>query len=212
MDFLKLHDQTLANKTVEALKKNFFDAVYFDTKEEAAEFIMKHVKPGCTVGFGGSKTIIDMGIQDKVKAANGIVLDHNDPSLTPQEKLRTQKAELTCNLFLCSTNAVTLDGELVNIDGAGNRVCAMTFGPDKAIVVAGVNKICKDEKDAFTRLEMIAAPTNVKRFNLSNPCSVTGSCMDCQAKTRICRVYSILKRKPMASDITVVIIGENAGF
>lgn len=212
MDFIEWHDQTLGAKTVEALKKNFFDAVYFDTKEEAAEFIMKHVKPGCRVGFGGSKTIKDMGIQDKVKDAGGIVLDHNNPSLTPQEKLKIQKEELTCNLFLCSTNAVTLDGELVNIDGVGNRVGAMTFGPDKAIIVAGVNKICKNEDDAFMRLQMVAAPINVKRFNLSNPCSTTGSCMDCQAKTRVCRVYSMLKRKPMASDITVVIIGENAGF
>ena len=111
-----------------------------------------------------------------------------------------------------SSNAITLDGMLVNIDGMGNRVSAMTFGPKKVIVEASVDKICKDEKAAFERLENIASPMNNKRLNTLNPCTKTGTCMNCQSKGRICRVYSVLRRKPIVTDITVVVVGESRGY
>jgi hypothetical protein len=206
------HNETVGQKVVEAFKKNEFDAVYFATAEEAASFIMDHVKPETKVGFGGSMTINNMGIQDKVKAVGGVVLDHGAPGLTGEERAATARQEMVSDLFLCSSNAITLDGELVNIDGMGNRVSAMTFGPKKVIVVVSVNKICKDEKDAFERIESIASPMNNKRLNTSNPCIKTGTCMNCQSKGRICRVYSVMKRKPVMTDITVVVVGESCGY
>lgn len=206
------HNETIGLKTVEVLKKNGFSALYFQSGEEASEFIMKNVKSGDKVGFGGSMTVKKLGIQEKVRSMGGIVLDHGDPILSPEEKMETMRGELLSDVFLCSSNAVTLEGELVNIDGVGNRVAAMSFGPKKVIVVAGINKICKNEATAFERLEQIAAPKNCVRLNMPNPCTKTGVCMDCKADTRACRIYSVIKRKPMRTDITVVIIGEDFGF
>jgi len=206
------HTETMGKKVVEAFIKNDFDAVYFSTLGEAASFIMDHVKTGTKVGFGGSMTINKMGIQDKVKAIGGIVIDHGDPSFTPEERIDVARQELLSDVFLCSSNAVTLDGTLVNIDALGNRVGAMTFGPKKVIIVVSVNKICKDEQVAFARLEGVVAPMNNKRLNRPNPCTRTGVCMDCQGPTRICRIYSVIRKKPSATDVSVVVIGENAGF
>lgn len=206
------HREALGKKAIEAFKKNEFDALYFSTSQEAAEFIMEHVKPGMKVGFGGSMTVAGMGIQDKVKQADAVVLDHGAAGLSIEERVALAREELLSDLYLCSSNAVTLDGALVNIDGMGNRVGAMSFGPKKVIIVVSVDKICKDEKAAFERLETIAAPMNNKRLDTANPCKMTGVCMNCQAKTRICRVYSVIRKKPLATDVTIVVIGEQAGY
>lgn len=206
------HKETIGKKVVDALVKNEFDARYFSTLQEAAAFILNHIEPGTKVGFGGSMTINSMAIQEKVKAAGGTVIDHGSPDLTMEEMIAAAREELVSDLFLCSSNAVTLDGMLVNIDGMGNRVSAMSFGPKKVIVVVSTDKICKDEKAAFGRLEEVAAPMNNKRLDMQNPCTRTGTCMNCQAKTRICRVYSVLRKKPMLTDITVVVVGESAGY
>ena len=206
------HNETIGLKTVEALKKNGFLAVYFKSGEKASEFIISNVKKGDKVGFGGSMTVKELGIQEKVKAMGAIVLDHGDSTLSPEEKMETMRGELLSDVFICSSNAVTLNGELVNIDGVGNRISAMSFGPKKVLVVIGVNKICKDEMSAFERLELIASPMNNKRLNMPNPCTKTGVCIDCHTNSRICRIYSVIKRKPVLTDITVVVIGEDFGF
>ncbi|HEY3426853.1 MAG TPA: lactate utilization protein [Negativicutes bacterium] len=212
MEIRNWHKETIGKKLVDALIKNEFDAVYFSTTEETAAFIMDHVQPETKVGFGGSMTINSMAIQDKVKAVGGKVLDHGAPGLTTEERVDIAREEMLSDLYLCSSNAITLDGMLVNIDGMGNRVGAMSFGPKKVIIVVSVDKICKDEKAAFERLEGIAAPMNNKRLGIANPCTRTGTCMNCQAKTRICRVYSVMRKKPLATDITVVVIGESVGY
>ncbi len=206
------HNETIGAKVVEVLKNNGFSAIYFQSAEEASTFIMNNIKKGDKVGFGGSMTIKNLGIQEKVKSLGGIVLDHGDPTLSQEEKMETMRGELLSDVFLCSSNAVTLEGELVNIDGIGNRVAAMSFGPKKVIVTVGINKICKNEAAAFERLEQIVAPKNCVRLNMANPCTKTGVCMDCKADTRACRIYSVIKRKPMRTDITVVVIGEDFGF
>lgn len=206
------HNEVIGRRTAEALKKNLFEALYFNTKEEAAEFIMNNVKEGDKVGFGGSMTVKAMGIQDKVKNKGAEVLDHGMPGLAPEEKMKVMRGELTSDLFLCSSNAVTLDGELVNIDGVGNRVAAMSFGPKKVIVTVGINKISSNLHAAYERLKTITCPKNSIRLNMPNPCVKTGVCMDCKSEKRICRLYSVMKRKPMLTDITVVIIGESLGY
>jgi hypothetical protein len=132
--------------------------------------------------------------------------------LTAEEKSKIRHEQLACQVFFTSTNALTLDGVLVNMDGVGNRVGAMTFGPDKVVVVAGVNKICKDINAALERIELVASPQNNLRLQTQNPCTLKGYCMDCQNKSRICNVLSIMYKKPLATDITVVIIGESLGY
>lgn len=212
MEIKNWHTEAIGKLAVDALIKNEFDAIYCSTTAQAASFIMEHVKPEIKVGFGGSMTINSMGIQDKVQMAGGTVLDHGIPGLTVEERVAIAKEEMLSDLYLCSSNAITLDGLLVNIDGMGNRVSAMTFGPKKVIVVVSVDKICKNEEAAFERLERIAAPMNNKRLSTANPCTQTGICMNCKAKTRICRVYSVLRKKPWVTDLTVVVVGESAGY
>jgi hypothetical protein len=211
MEVQSWHNETIGKRVVEALIKNDFDAVYVPTAVEASNLIMKHVGPGTTVGFGGSMTIKDMGIQDKVRAAGGKVFDHGEAK-SPEEVLETARKEILSDLYLCSSNAVTLDGILVNVDGMGNRVAAMSFGPKKVIIAIGINKICKDEAAAFERLKTFASPMNNKRLERPNPCVETGVCANCRLESRICRLYSVMRKKPSRTDITVIIIGENCGY
>ena len=203
---------TRAESTCAALVKHGFDAVFVRTKEEAAELVMKFIKPGMKIGFGGSMTIKALGIQEKALATGALVLDHNRPGIGAEEKLEVLRAQLTCDVFVSSSNAVTLKGEIMNIDGNGNRVAALTFGPRKNLVVMGANKIVADEKEAWDRIKAWAAPMNNKRLAKENPCVKAGQCMDCQNPGRICRVYQVLRRKPSLSDFTVVIVGENLGY
>jgi methylmalonyl-CoA mutase cobalamin-binding subunit len=214
VDIQSWHHETIGRKVVDALTKNDFDAIYVSTMEEASDFIMKHVKPESTVGFGGSMTIKNMGIQDKVRDIGGKVLDHGE-SHSPEEMIATAKEEMFSDLYLCSSNAITLDGALVNVDMMGNRIAAMSFGPKKVIVVISIDKVCLNEAAAFDRLKTVAAPMNNKRLErpgLSNPCTKTGVCVNCQSKTRLCRLYSVMRRKPSMTDITVVIVGDSCGY
>lgn len=204
--------ETLGAEAVKALKKSGFDAVYVATSEEAAERVMSFVKPGASVGFGGSMTVKAMGIQEKAAAKGATLLDHNAPGLTPEKKMEVLRGQLTCDVFVSGTNAVTLDGDLLNVDRNGNRVGALSFGPRKTVVVVGVNKIVRDLDEAFARLETYASPMNNKRLDQPNPCVKTGVCEDCQGETRACRIYQILRRKPGLSDFTVVVVGENLGY
>jgi hypothetical protein len=204
--------QAVGKKACEALEKNGFEARYVETGAEALEYIASLVKSGMTVGFGGSQSVKNIGTHAKVTELGGKIVDHAAPGLTPEQKLEVLRAELTCDLFLSSTNALTLEGELVNVDGNGNRVAALTFGPKKTVVVAGANKIVANREEAFARLELTASPQNNIRLSTPNPCVKSGHCMDCQGKTRICRVYNVLRMKPSLSDFTVVVVGEQLGY
>lgn len=206
------HNETIGNKAVQALKKNGFNALYVEKAEEAAKYVLEQVNSGDKVGVGGSDTINTLKVHDKIREIGAEIFDHNLEGLTAEEKLTARRTQLISDLFLCSSNAITLNGELVNVDGVGNRVAAMTFGPKKVVIVAGVNKICKDEEAAFERIKMVAAPKNAKRLSTGTPCNEVGLCMDCKNEKRICKSYSVMKRKPSLTDITVVIVGEKLGY
>ncbi|SLM17434.1 conserved hypothetical protein [uncultured spirochete] len=195
-----------------ALEKNGFDAVVAPAAADAAALVMEFIKPGATVGFGGSMTVRALGIQEKAAAAGATLLDHNAPGLSAEEKYGILRSELTCDVFISSVNAVTLKGEMLNVDGNGNRVAALTFGPRKTIVVVGANKIVADEAEGWARIEAKASPMNNKRLEKDNPCVKTGQCMDCDSPGRICRVYQILRRKPSLSDFTVILVAESLGY
>jgi len=201
-----------AERARTALIKNGFDVKVVATKEEAAELVMGFIQNGSTLGFGGSMTIKSLGIPEKAKAVGAVILDHNKPGISSEEKLSTLRAQLTCDVFICSSNAVTMKGELMNIDGNGNRVAAMTFGPKKNVVVAGANKIVADEAEGWTRIKAYASPMNNKRLSKENPCVKVGQCIDCENPGRICRIYQVLRRKPSLSDFTVILVAENLGF
>lgn len=204
--------ETLGKAACAALQKNGFDARWVATGAEALSVVASFVTPGMKVGFGGSETLKDIGAHGRVRELGGEVLDHWAPGLSEGRRLEIRRAQLTCDLFLSSTNALTLDGELVNVDGAGNRVAALTFGPKKTVVVAGANKIVRNLDEARTRLETVACPMNNRRLERPNPCVKAGVCRDCAGESRICRIYHVLKRRPSLSDFTVIVVGEQLGY
>lgn len=206
------HNETLGKSACGALKKNGFDADYVASGGEALARVAGFVRPGMKVGIGGSMSLAAIGASARVREMGAEVLDHNAPGLDAARKLEIRRAQLTCDVFLSSSNAVTLEGEIVNVDGAGNRVAALTFGPKKTVVVVGTNKIVRDVDEAFDRIETYASPMNNKRLNQPNPCVKTGQCEDCHGDTRICRVYQILRRRPSLADFTVIVVGESLGF
>jgi len=211
-EFEAWHNDVIGERTVAALVKNKFTATYCKTGREAVEKILEQIPANASVGIGGSWTVMQLGLLDKLSARGNEVLNHGKPGLTSEEAAAIRIRQLTSDVFLTGTNAVTLDGKLVNTDGVGNRVAAMIFGPKKVILVAGINKIVKDVEAAEERIKLYAAPINNKRLNRPNPCTATGECMDCQGDTRICNVTTIMKKKPLLTDVNVFIIGEELGF
>jgi len=197
-------------RCAESLRQNGFDARFFPDKDAVREQVLEACESAASIGFGGSMTIVELGVQDALAGKGKRLLDHG--RAPNEEKAATRLAQLTCDLFLTGTNAVTLDGCLVNMDGNGNRINAMTFGPKKVIVVAGANKIVADMEEGIRRIKTTAAPRNAKRLKLSTPCAVTGFCEDCSSPQRICSVYSVMVRKPRMTDISVLLCGEPMGY
>jgi len=202
----------MGKKTAEALKKNHFQACYCRDRKEILEKVLEQVPQGAVIGLGGSWTVAELGVLKELEARGHKILNHGKPGLSPEEKLETQRGQLTSDVFITGTNAITLDGQLVNVDGTGNRVAAMIFGPRKVVIVAGINKLVKDVEEGLKRIRQTAAPINNKRLGTSNPCTVTGECMDCQGPGRICNATVILNKKPLKTDIHVFISEEDIGF
>lgn len=212
MDVNQWQSDTLGNRAVEALKRNYFDAAYFESEPEVVDAVLKFIKPGATVGFGGSQTTRLLGLNEAITKAGGVILNHNALELSSEERIEVMRKQQVCDVFISSSNAITLDGFICNLDGHGNRVSAMIFGPRKVIVIAGTNKICKNEAAAWDRIKAVAAPLNMKRLNRPNPCTKTGECMDCNIPTRGCNAYVTLRRKPSLTDFSVFIIGKSLGY
>jgi len=201
-----------AKKAIEKLVAHDFKAIYVKTKEEALQEIWKSITPKMRIGVGGSLTIRELGILEKLEAQDNTVYNHWKPGLPKESVLEIRKSQMTSDLFLSSANAITLNGELVNIDGIGNRVNSINFGPGKVILVAGYNKIVDDVQEAIQRIKNVAAPLNARRLNVDVPCAKVGKCVDCNSPNRICRVIVIQERKPSLTDILVILVGEELGF
>ena len=211
-DYQAWFSKTTGGKVVEKLNRNAFNGLYFDTAAEATEYICGQITAGMHVAFGGSMTVRQMGIRERAAALGAILIDHGANGLSETEKMEVMRSELTSDLFISSTNAVTSDGTLINVDAYGNRVAAMMFGPRKVIIVAGFNKIVQNEKAAFARLEQVAGPMNMKRLNRETPCTHDAICHDCRTVARGCRAYTILRRRPAYTPMDVVIVGEIMGM
>jgi len=206
------HEQK-CEKAVESLGQNGFTGVYCKTAREAHEYIIKEAADASSIGFGGSRTIVDLGVQEILQAQGKEILNHGMPGLSQEDKMTIMRRQLTSDLFLTGTNAVTLSGWLVNIDGNGNRVAAMSFGPRKVIVVAGRNKLVDgDLQAAINRIKGYASPPNAKRLNLNTPCAKTGFCCNCNSPERICRITTVIDRKPRLMDIRVLVVNADLGF
>ncbi|BCR05151.1 lactate utilization protein C [Desulfuromonas versatilis] len=209
---LSWHRRRLLDQTASALEKNGFSTVVFDLRQEALEYLLGEAGEAVTVGFGGSMTVAELGLAGRLREMGKTTLIHGSQGLTAEERRQIMQEQLNCDLFFTSTNALTVSGNLVNIDATGNRVCAMAFGPKKVIVVAGVNKIVMDLEAALKRVKQVASPPNAKRLGNDTPCAKTGLCSDCNSPQRICRITTILERRPRATDLRVCLINENLGY
>jgi len=201
-----------AQRTVQALKKNNFDARYFPKATDALEALWKSIPQGATVGVGGSMTLDQIGFYDAVQKRPVKLLNPFAKGLSPEEGGKVRRAIFSADVFVCSSNAVTEDGKLYNIDATGNRVAAMIFGPKRVVLLCGVNKIVKDVHEAHKKVKEWAAPMNVKKLGRKAPCGQTGQCADCASPERICNAYVTLVKKPRQTDFSVFLIGEELGL
>ncbi len=199
---------------VKALKTNGMEAFYFPNKEAVVNEVLHRIPEGARVGAGGSVTLRQLEILDLLRQRGHTVFDHwKEGYADPRSP--TRRSQLTADVFLTSTNAVTLDGELLNTDGTGNRVASMFYGPPTVIVVAGVNKIVSNLEEAFQRLQRIAAPMNGLRLagKRKYACSATGVCIECDDPERMCKITVIIEKKPpAATQFMVFLVGEVLGY
>lgn len=196
------------------LNNRGFEACYVATKEEALAQALAWIPEGAVIAWGGSVTMQQIGMMDEVKSGKYNVIDR-DKAANPAEKVELMRQALLSDVYLTSSNAISQDGQLVNVDGNGNRTAAINYGPKTVIVVAGMNKVVPTVEDAVTRARTIAAPINMQKFaneNTSTVCAKTGMCGNCNSPDCICNEILITRRCKPAGRIKVVLVGEKLGF
>jgi L-lactate utilization protein LutB len=201
-----------AERTIQALKKNNFEALFVLDAKAAYEEVMKRIPDGATVGIGGSVTLTQMGLPEALEKRKIHLIWPMRQARNDEERLDLIRKSFSSDVFLSSTNAITEDGKLFNIDATGNRVGAMFIGPKKTIIISGVNKLVKDIDEAEKRVREWAAPQNAKRLKRKTPCVETGVCADCNSPDRICNIYVTLAKKPTRTEVVVILVGENLGI
>lgn len=205
----KCYDK-LGPRVAENLKRRHFDAYYCQTSKEAADLVLSLIPDGDVVSWGGSETINQLNLLNTIRKTHPVI--DRDSASTPEERVELMRKALLCDTFLTSSNAISEDGQLFNIDGNGNRAAALVYGPKSVIVVAGMNKVTPTIEDAVTRARSIAAPFNAQRFELDTPCNKTGSCADCLNKNSICASMVRTRICRPEGKIKVVLVGESLGF
>ena len=209
--------KTRVDIALKNFRKNLFAAHYMENSQDALALIMSMIPKEATIGLGDSLTLKEMGALRVLEEGGYHFLNPWRKGISREESLALRRQALTSDIFLTGTNAVTMDGKLVSIDGLGNRVAAMIFGPRKVIVVAGINKIAEDVEEAIRRIKNLAAPLNSRKHNLPAdfrpPCSDSGFCSECKPPHRLCCNTVIIEGCSRDKErITVVIVGEELGY
>ena len=199
-------------KTINSLKKNNINGYIVTSKEELIKKVEEIVEPKSKVSCGGSMTLFESGIIDHLRSGRYEFLDRYKEGITQSELKDIYKQAFYCDAYFSSSNAITEDGEIYNVDGNGNRVAAMLFGPSKVIIVVGVNKIVSTIDDAIKRNRELSAPANAKRLNRATPCTKVGYCMDCNSVERICNEYTVIKRQVDKDRMHVIFMNEILGY
>ncbi len=211
MSPLNQHYETMAASIIKGLEKRGMEGYYFATSQEAVEKIMSLIPAHSSVSWGGSATLTQTGMMDALASADLELIDRMASS-SPEERKGLERKAFSANYYFMSTNAITTDGELVNIDGNGNRVAALIYGPDHVFILAGMNKVAADVETAISRVHTQAAPPNAVRLGLRTPCSQTGICKNCISPDCICAHTVITRFNRSAGRIKVFLIGETLGF
>jgi len=199
-------------RIISGLEKRGMTGYYCENSREACEKVLSLIPNGSRVSWGGSATLEEIEVKDRLELVNAQIIDPQSIS-DPEEAYRARVNALNSDVFLTSTNAVTMEGELVNIDGSGNRTAAICFGPRRVVIVAGVNKIAADEKDAISRIKKDACPANCIRLGKETPCAVTGVCGDCmKVGQTICAMTLTTRFCNKPDRIHVVLVNEILGY
>lgn len=193
---------------VKNLRSRRFDACYCATKEEALEKALELIPKGASVGWGGCASVQEIGLLDVVRAGEYRAIDRD----AREDREQAMRECLLADVFLTGANALSMDGQMVNIDGIGNRTAAIAYGPKTVLVVAGMNKVCDTLEAAVTRARTVAAPINKQRFPTQTPCELTGACADCKSESCICNQMLITRNSKPAGRIKVILVGEDLGF
>lgn len=196
---------------VKNLQNRHFDAWYCATKEDALAKVLELIPEGAKIGWGGVLSAQQIGLFDALRSGNYDLLDR-DLCKTQEEREQMMKDALFSDVFLTGANGLSLDGQMVNIDGTGNRVGAIIYGPKKVIVIAGMNKVCDTLEEAVKRAREVAAPLNMMRFMKDTPCAATGKCGDCKAEGCICNQIVITRHCRPVGRIQFVLVGEQLGL
>ncbi len=206
-------NETVAREIIQNLEKRRMSGSYAPNAAQAKEEIIAMLPEGATVYRGGSMTTVSLGLWEKLSELPGIrVIDPYKPGLSPEDAFKLRLEGMGADVMIASSNAITLDGKLVNLDATGNRIAAMSFGPKKVLLVVGMNKVAPDLESAMARVKHYSAPVNTIRLGLANPCKEKGLCFDCKTAQRICNMWSIIEGHMIQDRIHVKLIGENLGY
>lgn len=196
---------------IKQFKKRNINAYFVQNKEDALELIFSLLKKGSTVTWGGSSTLKEIGLIEKLKTTPNIKVIDRSAASTPEEKEQIMHEAFFSDYYFSSCNAISSDGLIVNIDGIGNRVAAISYGPKNVILIVGVNKVTATLKDAVSRARNVAAPKNAHRFDVNTPCKITNTCENCHNES-ICSFISIIRGNTVPNRIKIIIINEELGY
>ncbi len=208
---IRLYYEKRAQILVKNLRARDFEAYYCSTGEQALEQALALIPEGASVGWGGAMSAQQIGLIDRIKAGPYQAIDRNEAA-TSQERTAAMKRCLLADVFLTGANALSLDGQMVSIDGVGNRVAAIVWGPESVIVIAGMNKVTDTLEDALQRARTVAAPMNRQRFPGDTPCKVTGACGSCKGQDSICNQILITRNCKPSGRIKFILVGEALGL
>ena len=208
---LEQRNERLAKTIIKNLQRRHIEGFYCPTADEAVKKVSELIEDGSSVTWGGTMTVRDLGIPQVLKERGTLDVLDRDLVETPEEKQTMYLKAFSVDVYLSSANAISEDGVIVNIDGNGNRVAAITWGPKKVIFVIGLNKVAQTVEAALARARSTASPINAARFDIKTPCQVDGVCHNCNSADSICNYFHFLRNSPRGRH-TVVLVGENLGY
>lgn len=211
-DNLKSVMDKRVEKTIKSLQRNNMNGYYCKSIDELHNLLSTLIEDETTVSVGGSMTLFETGVIEYLRNKNVTFLDRYKEGLQKDERKQLFREVFSADVFLASTNAITVKGEIYNVDGSGNRVAAMIYGPDKVILVVGYNKIVQDLEEAKKRNMFVAAPANVARLNMNTPCLQTGYCVNCNSEEKICNIYTVIDRQFDKNRMHVIFMNQEYGY
>ena len=207
----ELRNERLAATLIKQLNRRHMEAYYCATAAEAVSQVSALIADGSSVTWGGTMTVRDLGIPEALRSRGTLQVLDRDLAVTPEEKQDIYLRAFTADVYLTSANAISEDGVIVNIDGNGNRVAAITWGPKKVIFVIGLNKVAQNVEAALARARSTASPVNAARFDIKTPCRTDGVCHNCNSPESICSYVHFLRNSPRSRHV-VVLVGETLGY